>query len=325
MHWSEVWEDANPGAQVARLALTPLSWVYALGWEAYLGLYKIGFKRAAEPHQPVLCIGNLRVGGSGKTPVCIHMLDVLDHLGRNAVLSCSGYGSPASEAARLAPTGPLRASEWGDEPALVRWLRPDVPIVVGRRRVLAAELVHAQFPDRVMLMDDGFQHLPLRKHVTILLDPPSPNWRCLPAGPYREPKRHGRRADLVIPNGFCIHEQVQVVDQDRVEMAPGERINALCAIGAPYRFYESLRRLGWSVDDTRSLPDHDPLDGGYLFEGWPREKPIVVTAKDWVKLRDRADHGERRIWVAEHRVTIEPQIEFERWLQDRLHEIQVSA
>ncbi|MFX8929914.1 tetraacyldisaccharide 4'-kinase, partial [Acinetobacter baumannii] len=84
----------------------------------------------------------------------------------------------------MAPDGPLDPAGWGDEPAMFRWLLPDVPLVVGRRRVLAAELVHQHFPKAVLVMDDGFQHLPVKKHIQILLDDPTPkNSRCLPAGP----------------------------------------------------------------------------------------------------------------------------------------------
>src|SRR4051812_39429853 len=103
MHWSEVWEASDAGAVAARTILTPASWLYALGWEAYLGIYRIGLKKPSEPHRPVVCIGNLVVGGSGKSPFTLFVAQALRGLGHEVVLSCSGYGSPASQAASVAP------------------------------------------------------------------------------------------------------------------------------------------------------------------------------------------------------------------------------
>ncbi|RYD40359.1 MAG: tetraacyldisaccharide 4'-kinase, partial [Verrucomicrobiaceae bacterium] len=173
----DLWESPALGPFFARLVLTPLSWLYAAGWQAYLATYRFGFKKAAEPHRPILCVGNLQVGGSGKSPLVRHLIDVLRGMGREVVVSCSGYGSPRAEAATLAPEGELDAAEWGDEPAMLRMQVPDLPLVVGRRRVLAAAIVHQHFPNAVMLMDDGFQHLPLRKTLSIVLDPLQPKNR----------------------------------------------------------------------------------------------------------------------------------------------------
>src|SRR4051794_30361708 len=118
MHPEELWTSPEFKAQLLRTLLTPASWGYALGWQAYLAMYQLGFKKAKAPHRPIVCVGNLLVGGTGKTPVTIHISDLLTGLGHQVVISCSGYGSPASEAACLAPKGPLSASEWGDEAAL---------------------------------------------------------------------------------------------------------------------------------------------------------------------------------------------------------------
>ena len=236
MHASELWESDSIGPRLARLALSPLSLIYAIGWEAYLGVYRLGLKRAKEPHRPVVCVGNLVSGGSGKTPATLHVAQVLADLGHSVVLSASGYGSPGSEAATLIPEGPLDPSEWGDEPALYRELLPAVPIIVGRRRVLAAEICAREFPDAVLLMDDGFQHLPLRKHLSMILDSPEPeNRMCLPAGPYREPRWNRRRADLVLPGQFRMEEQSIRIDRrlSGQAVALPSAASFLCALGQP--------------------------------------------------------------------------------------------
>src|SRR5215212_3930294 len=118
MHWSEVWHGRAASARLARAALTPVSWLYAAGWQVYLATYRLGIKKAQAPHFPVLCVGNLQVGGTGKSPITLYLVNVLRELGREVVVSSSGYGSPRSESATVAPSGPLEATEWGDEPAM---------------------------------------------------------------------------------------------------------------------------------------------------------------------------------------------------------------
>jgi tetraacyldisaccharide 4'-kinase len=330
MHATEVWEGDGPGARVARVALTPISWLYAAGWQTYLGIYRAGIKRAREAHCPVVCVGNLIVGGSGKSPFTRFVAQQLGILGREVVVSSSGYGSPASEAASVAPRGPLSPKEWGDEAAMLRWLEPDLPLIVGRRRVLAAELCHEHFPNAVMLMDDGFQHLPLRKHLSIILDPLRPkNTRCLPAGPYREPRSNRRRADFVLPGdiplvsiltGF-VDPDGQRVDRHTLASSP---VSYLCALGQPKGFIESLSTVGLQVSPGLALRDHDPLSAGNLVDALP-EVPIIVTAKDWVKLRERPDVGRRRFLVALHEVRAEPAEAFRAWLETKLNGIETAT
>ena len=312
----DLWESSAPSARLARAALTPLSWLYAGGWQTYLLVYRLGLKRARAPHRPVLCVGNLQAGGSGKSPLVLHLAELLREMGREVVVSCSGYGAPRAEAATLAPEGPLDAAEWGDEPAMLRLLAPDLPLVVGRRRVLAATLVHEARPGAVMLMDDGFQHLPLRKTLSLVLDPPDPpNRRCLPAGPYREPRGNRRRADEVLPGRFRVVEENWLEDRvgERTDLPPAYLV--LCALGQPARFLASLPSPPVA---TRLLPDHDPLTAGTLFDGMDPALPVVVTAKDWVKLRVRPDLAGRTILVARHAVRVEPAAEFRAWLAERL-------
>ena len=317
----ELWESPALGARLARAGLAPLSWLYAGGWQAYLATYRLGLKKAQAPHAPVVCVGNLQAGGSGKSPLVRHLVDVLRGMGREVVVSCSGYGAPRAEAASLAPEGELDAAEWGDEPAMLRMQVPDLSLVVGRRRVLAAALVHEKHPQAVMLMDDGFQHLPLRKTVSIVLDPPDPvNRMCLPAGPYREPRGNRRRADLVLPGAFRVVETVGCPETTHDPRStahvpfPAE-FAVLCALGQPARFLASLPHPPVA---QRLLPDHDPLTGGNLFDGMDPSLPVVVTAKDWVKLRARPDVSERRVLVARHSVRVEPADGFRAWLAERI-------
>lgn len=324
MHASELWNGRGIGPTLSRIALFPFSLLYGLGWEAYLAIYKLGLKRAKHPHSPILCIGNLVSGGSGKTPVTLHLIEVMRDMGLKVAVSSSGYSSPRSEAATVAPEGMLDAQEWGDEAALFRWKQPNIPLIVGRRRVLAAELCAQTFPNAILLTDDGFQHLPLKKDLTIILDPPQPRNRfCLPAGPYREPRWNRKRADLVLPGQFSIKETSKgLLTADGTLSEKPTQVALLCALGQPENVLRSLESQGVPVRDRFLMPDHDPLTGGTLIDVLPSDIPTVVTAKDWVKLRKRPDIGSREFLVLDHSVTIEPAAEFRAWLKSKLDGIQ---
>lgn len=322
MHINDLWNSGRASARLARLALIPASGLYALGWEIYLGMYRLGFKKAARPHSPVICVGNLVSGGAGKSPLTLHLAQVLREMGYEVVIGLSGYGAPHAEAAAIAPDGPLNAAEWGDEPAMTRWLMPEIPVVVGRRRVLAAQLVHERYPNAVLLMDDGFQHLPLAKTLTFVLDEPKPkNPFCLPAGPYREGRWNRRRADTVVPGQFHVEaEPLRLATPEGTPKPAPAEYALLCALGQPERFVTSVELLTGQPPRAKSLlPDHDRLDAGTLLEALPSELPVIVTAKDWVKLRERTDVGRREWLVARHEVRLEPAQELRRWLRDKLN------
>ncbi len=322
-----MWFGTGWCPRLARVALLPLSTLYAAGWSGYRAVYALGLKRAHRPHRPVVCVGNLVVGGSGKSPVALHVADVLRGLDRRVVLSCSGYGSPRQRAASWAPDGPLDPIEWGDEPAMFRWLRPDLELVVGRDRVAAARLCADRAQDAVLLLDDGFQHLRLAKDVTILLDEPTPsNARCLPAGPYREPRRNRRLADLVLPGAFRIDPgRLAFWDPSSdAEAPPPEEAALLCAIGRPDRFEQAVRSTGVRIAAIVAPPDHDPLTAGNLLGGLAAGSTVVTTAKDWVKVRRRRDLPRCRWLVALAQPRIEPAEEFRRWLANRLDEVEAE-
>jgi tetraacyldisaccharide 4'-kinase len=334
VHPNEIWFGTSVKARVLRGILTPISWLYGAGWQAYLAFYRWGLKRAHEPHCPVVVIGNLVTGGSGKSPVTLRVASSIRELGHEVVIGCSGYGSPAAQDGTIAPAGELEARRWGDEPAMIRWLLPSIELVVGRARVRAAQLVHDRHPGAVLLMDDGFQHLPLRKHVSIVIEEADPaSTRCLPAGPYREPRSNLGRADAILWSGESRGELPQlpqvaqfhlVRDPIRFVSVAGDavevhRATCLCAIGRPERFLAELRsRL--ELVDPLVLGDHDPLTSGNLLERLPPALPVVVTAKDWVKLKERQDVGTRDFIIALQGVRIEPEAEFRTWLAQKLDE-----
>ncbi|MBI5706098.1 MAG: tetraacyldisaccharide 4'-kinase [Armatimonadetes bacterium] len=328
MHPGEVWYGKNLKARLTRLLLLPFSWLYGMGWLAYQGVYRIGLKRPKEPHSPVVCVGNLKVGGSGKSPLVIHLAKLLREMGHDVVIGASGYGSPRSEGASVTPEGELDPKEWGDEPAMLRWVLPGVPFVVGRNRVRAAWLCHQHYPNAILLMDDGFQHLPLKKHLSIVIDRPGPNRHCLPAGPYREPAWLVSRADLVLPGRFSLMGEITGFAhpyKPGATLERGSKVALLCALGEPTHFRASVEESGMTVVQALFLPDHDPLLAGNLLAPFEAKLPIVTTAKDWVKLKSRPDIGERDLWIATYDLHVEPSDPFRSWLEARLRECQAQT
>lgn len=306
------------------ILLAPLSAIYYIGWMGYEAVYHAGLRRPLIPKIPVVVVGNLTVGGMGKTPTTLAVCRLLREIGLPPVISASGYGAPRSEAATLAPAGALSASEWGDEPALMRWLEPELPIIVGRRRTLAAQICAESFPNGVLVMDDGYQHKPLRHDISILLDLEQvSNALVLPGGPYRQPRAHRSRADYLLPGSFNLkHHGTTFLDAKGHEIAfAPQDIQVLTAISKPHRLLTTLDALGFRTLRSRHLPDHDKLTRPDLFKPFVQELPIVVTSKDWVKIRERTDLNGWSFQVAHYRVTIEPYEEFKASLAAKLEEL----
>ena len=315
----EVWYGDSPAAKLARVLLWPLSLIYALGWQIYLLVYRIGLKRAYRPHCKVLCIGNFTAGGTGKTPTVVFVANCLSELGIPFVIGCSGYGAPHSFGATVAPAGGLKAAKWGDEPAEIRDLLPNVPLIVGRARVTASKLSSEAFPESVLLMDDGFQHMPLHRDVSIILDPALANKLTFPAGPYREPCVSGaKRADLVIPSAEFtqLFSALTFTDPSGGVLSPPPKARVLTAIGRPDNFRQALEAEGVSIVEFLALPDHDKLQINLADK--ETDLPWLVTRKDWVKLQNHCDLNRVTIVVADRTASIEPAVEFKKWLKIKL-------
>lgn len=303
----DVWELRTPTDRLISALLLPASWLYGFGWESYEAIYRLGLKRPFRPEFRTIAIGNLQVGGLGKTPLTLACARLLERSGVRVAISASGYGSPAwNSGVVVEPREAADAGAVGDEAALIRTKLPDVPLLVGRDRVWAAQTA-ARYQPTILLLDDGFQHLRLARDADLVIwDPNSANKRCLPAGPLREPVGGLKRAAAIAtwvseckpvegdsqkPTFTFVRRFTGVrglrTDEHRtIESLKGWRVNALCAIARPERFYAALRELGCELATTVALKDHDSMDGPMPSEGdW------IVTAKDAVKLERRDDIG----------------------------------
>jgi tetraacyldisaccharide 4'-kinase len=306
---------------LARL-LYPLHLLHRL-WRGVRALgYRLGYARPVRLPVPVIVVGNLSVGGTGKTPLVIEIVRGLRARGWTPGVVSGGYGGRAEGALLVDPATDPALS--GDEPLLVRYIA-GVPVAVGRDRVAAARLLLSAHPDcNVLVADDGLQHRRLGRdlEVVIINAGGMGNGWLLPAGPLRDPPERLRAVDAVVLHGVVpavrihspyfhlhtsIHEatcmaaparQMGLADLAREQQQRNDRplrLLALCAIGTPERFFSLLREFGLEFDAI-ALPDHDRIDAAMVPAA--RYDRVLVTEKDAVKChRDPSLGHDERIWV----------------------------
>lgn len=319
-------------------ALWPLSRLFGLLVGTRRLLYRSGLKRAESVGLPLVVVGNRIVGGAGKTPVVMALVEHLRSRGLRPGVISRGYGRRTQGV--LEATRERTASEVGDEPLLIH-LRTGAPVVVGRDRTAAAWALRTAHPEiDVIVCDDGLQHLRLAREIEIIVfdDRGAGNGWLLPAGPLREPlqaaslaKRQivlytGGVASTPLP-GFIAQRGlggvVPLADWWNARAATdlrvlaGRSVLAVAGIARPERFFESLARAGLEITPL-PLPDHD----GFEHLPWPAgTTDVVVTEKDAIKLdpaRVARETPATRVWVAT--LDFQPDPEFfgavDRALQD---------
>ena len=291
--------------------------------------YAVGLSRSRRLNRPVISVGNIAVGGTGKTPMtALIARRLLDRGIRVAVLS-RGYGG-SSRGPCIVSDGQtlfMSAAEAGDEPYLLARELPGLMVVVGADRYKAGKLAERELHPDCFILDDGFQHLRLRRDLNILLldyRNPFGNAWSLPAGILREPTSAMGRADLIILTGCDIGETFSdplpagvpvlsakrrlsaIVPLEGGEFRPlsklyGEQVLAFAGIAAPERFFSGLAEAGVEVVGSLSLPDHAEYDDRTiagirrLFRS-TGATCLVTTAKDAVKLEQRRKQL-GRVWV----------------------------
>jgi tetraacyldisaccharide 4'-kinase len=306
---SELWyrEDPGPGP------LQPLAWLYGVTVRARRAAFAAGWARSTDVGVPVVVLGNLTVGGTGKTPLTIWLAGQLEARGFAVGIVSRGYGrSGAGESRDVSASSDWR--QVGDEPVLLA-RRTGCDIVVAADRVAGARRL-AQRGAQVILADDGLQHLRLARSCEVLLIDGARgfgNGRLLPAGPLRERPTRPLRADVVVVNGAASHGSLarwlrpdealtmQLVAQDAVGLAGqqppqplsvwrGRRVHAVAGIGNPARFFRQLRDLGIEVIE-HAFPDHHAFRASEL--AFADDLPVLMTEKDAVKC---AQFASARLW-----------------------------
>jgi tetraacyldisaccharide 4'-kinase len=296
---------------VWHIVLVPLSWLFAVLVELRRALYRWGVLKSVRLAIPVIVVGGITVGGSGKTPLVLWLTQLLQQSGYRPGIVSRGYGSSARLPRAVAPAA--RPEEVGDEPILLA-RRGRCPVWVGRDRVAAAAALLAANPHvNVIVADDGLQHYRLRRDVEIaVLDGERGvgNGFLLPAGPLREGVARLRQVDAVVVHGNGIapsiagpHAYTMSLEggvfhrlSDPNETATAERfrgaeVHAVAGIGHPARFFRHLQALGLAIM-PHAFPDHHVYTLADLdFAG---DAPILMTEKDAVKC---ADLVPERCWV----------------------------
>jgi tetraacyldisaccharide 4'-kinase len=293
---TELWyrERARPSP------LQPLAKVYGALSALRRRAYASGWVRSERAGKPVVVIGNLTVGGTGKTPLTVWLARELQAQGLKVGIVSRGYGR-----AGRAPREVVPGSDWrvvGDEPLLLA-RHTDCPTVVGADRVAAARLLAGRVD--VVLADDGLQHLRLARDCEIVVIDGARgfgNGRLLPAGPLREPPSRLLVADAVVVNGAPRHASLAALSgraplamvleathamplaagaqRTPLESFRGQRVHAVAGIGNPARFFEQLRGHGIEVLG-HAFADHHVFRAAELDFG--DELPVLMTEKDAVK------------------------------------------
>ncbi len=260
------------------------------------GLYRHGLLPSKRLPVPVIVVGNLTVGGVGKTPLVIHLVGELRAMGWTPGVVARGYRGESSHWP-LSLGDDCDARLGGDEPCLIA-RRCRVPVCVGPDRPAAARQLLDEHPDvDVLLSDDGLQHYRLRRDLELAVVDAArglENGLCLPAGPLREPRSRLDAVDMVLYNGnervrFGMAVRIRDLaaldaDDERWPIASfsGRRVHAVAGIGNPERFFATLERAGIEVV-RHPFPDHHAYHPEELrFEP---SLPILMTEKDAVKCR----------------------------------------
>lgn len=300
--------------------------------------------------QPVISVGNLVVGGSGKTPVVAALARLLLAAGERPAILSRGYGrrrgadgvTVASDGRRVLQDTPAT----GDEPQMLARALAGVPVVVSSDRYLAGRLAERQFNCTVHLLDDGFQHVQLARDVDLLLMSSADlHERVLPAGRLREPLAAGRAADAVLVTGtdeeaaavagalgvgttFRVtprYEELRCVHPFGAPLAAatGRRVVAVAGIARPERFFAALRASGWDVAREIVFRDHHwfsarDLESIQKAAAESNADLILTTEKDAMRLDALVARPTAVFAFLPMHVVIEPAASFAEWIADRL-------
>ena len=280
--------------------LFPFSLLFAVLVALRRAAYRAGFLHRERLPVPVVIVGNISVGGTGKTPLVIHLASALRSFGRHPGIVSRGYGGGATQITEVMPDSDPGTA--GDEPLLLA-RRSGCPVFVGRDRAATARALLAGYPEcDVILADDGLQHYRLDRDVEIAMfdERGVMNGWLLPAGPLREPVSRLAEVDAVVLNGVAgspaptcsrpvfvmrlVGERFHRLDNPLIQCNAGDfaakKLHAVAGIGSPQRFFDRLSEMGLGCVEHAFADHHAYRPADLAFVG----DAILTTEKDAVKL-----------------------------------------
>lgn len=275
--------------------LLPAAGLYCLVIALRIRLYRKGWLKAYKAPVPVIVVGNMTVGGTGKTPLIIWLTRWLKSIGMNPGIISRGYGSNAGYypyEIRSFST----AEETGDEALLIQ-NRTGAPVVIGPDRQADIEKLLAEHPCDIILSDDGLQHYRLKRDIEIAIVDETRgfgNGYCLPAGPLREPLERLKRVDMILANGGGdnqlafrvvpgnVYSVKDSCEQQTLDAFAGQKVHAVAGIGNPQRFFDLLQQHGIDII-PHAFRDHYQYHEVDL--DFDDDLPVLMTEKDAVKCR----------------------------------------
>lgn len=293
----QTWQNKTGWAKFLR----PVSWLFCFVVYCRRLAYRLRLIRTEKLAVPVIVVGNLTVGGTGKTPLVIWIAEFLKKNGYKPGIVCRGYGGKARHwPQQVRPdSDPVAA---GDEAVLIS-RRTNCPMAVGPDRVTAGkELLHYHPECNVIISDDGLQHYAMDRDIEIVVIDGSRrfgNEYCLPAGPLREPVKRLEKVDIIVTNGVAGKDEFAMQYQSSqfcnllddsncrsLDELQGMEINAVAGVGNPDKFFEYLAERGAKVSEYPFSDHHAYQADDLIFED---DKNVVMTEKDAVKCKRYAD------------------------------------
>jgi tetraacyldisaccharide 4'-kinase len=319
-----LWNEPTPGnaSVFLRGFLHALSIPYRGGVFLRNSLYDKHMIHSRRLPCPVISVGNMTVGGTGKTPTVITIAAWLKQQGYHPAVLSRGYGGKAGGNVNVVSDGKNILMGWreaGDEPVLMAKSLPAIPVLTGAERFFTGRTALEQFGSDVLILDDAFQHRQLFRDIDLVLidgERPFGNGFHLPRGPLRESPYALHRADMLLKTGGTekgeflpvdsalpafrgIHKPIGVVSGktgqiDPSEVLQGEKIIAFSGIGAPDSFVRGLASLGADVVSSCAFPDHHPysssdIDDLRLLANRNGATRLITTEKDGIRLTDFPD------------------------------------
>lgn len=276
--------------------LAPFSFIYGLVIRVWHALYDLGLRRATKLEGgTIISVGNLVVGGAGKTPIVIHLANEGLANGRKVAVLTRGYGRASSAQLRFTAQQLPSVADAGDEPRLIARKCPGATLFVGADRVASArEAIAAGFD--LLILDDGFQHRRLARDVDLLLDVGLGNGFMLPAGPLREPASHASRATHVWQRDVDVKTAVTQLRGPDGVVRPlnAQKVVLLLGVARPDRVWASVEAAGATIHGIHAYGDHHVFTADELElarrDAVAHDALLVTTEKDAERLPEASAH-----------------------------------